>query len=222
VPPRLDWQLEATELKTALSSAITDMGNQLLLLRPAVFKNPFDDAQRGSNQKMSSDSEIQKKKASRKIPATESGSKDIWQPYNPWSAAQDDSQSPSSKLVHAAVNESTPTHSPFLEEEAAAPVAQAESELASDKLLDSVHKRVVIATRELIAEKMRRLAPPQWLHPCISITGFMFRMCQLEEQQLRKDFFQSDIRLLLYTLYTRWTERRCCRDRCILLSGCFC
>ncbi len=204
MPPLIDWQMEAVDLNAALSAAIKDMGNQLLLLRPAVFKNPFDSTRMGSEVKKShlQNNDDQRRKVSSPQTATE----DFWQPHNPWSAAQRDAN------AHAKAHAARVTHisprsgrdSPHESERSAVAVAEADVRAASDKVFASVQKRVVIATRELIAEKLRRMLPPQWLHPCVAISGFVFKMCELEPQRrLRKEFLQSDVRLLLYAIYTR-------------------
>jgi hypothetical protein len=205
MPPLIDWQMEAVDLNAALSAAIKEMGNQLLLLRPAVFKNPFDIARTGGEVKKLhlQHNDDQRRKVSSPQTATE----DFWQPQNPWSAAQRDAN-PHAKPGHAArvahISPRSVRNSPHESERSVVAVAEADVRAASDKVFASVQKRVVIATRELIAEKLRRMLPPQWLHPCVAISGFVFKMCELEPQRrLRKEFLQSDVRLLLYAIYTR-------------------
>jgi hypothetical protein len=203
MPPLLDWQVEAVELNAVLSAAIKDMGNQLLLLRPAVFKNPFESSSNIVGAKISNtrhDDEW------RKDSGTETASEDFWQPHNPWLSSKPLDKhsrvSPSLKLSHTGDAADVLPQSPLRSARESEGLAEAKA--ASDKVFECVKKRVVIATRELIAEKMRRMLPPQWLHPCITITGFVFKMCALERQQkLRKEFLQSDVRLLLYTIFTR-------------------
>jgi hypothetical protein len=203
MPPLLDWQIEAVDLNAALSAAIKDMGSQLLLLRPAVFKNPFENSQMSISVKASN---ARHDDATCKDADSETASEDFWQPYNPWSSSKPREQhrnlSPSLKLGHTGAAADVLPQAPLRSACECDPKADAKA--ANDKVFASVKKRVVIATRELIADKMRRMLPPQWLHPCILITGFVFKMCELERQErLRKEFLQSDIRLLLYTIYTR-------------------
>jgi hypothetical protein len=204
MPPLLDWQMEAIELNTALSAAVKDMGNQLLLLRPAVFKNPFEHFETSVGA-TASNAPQQRASPSVKDSDAETASEDFWQPHNPWSsnpAKQPGPFSPSLKLGRGSDNADLQPQS--LLRSARDSVQEEEAKAAGDAVFESVKKRVVISTRELIADKMRRMAPPQWLHPCISITGFIFKMCEFERQQnLRKEFLQSDVRLLLYTIYTR-------------------
>jgi hypothetical protein len=202
MPPLLDWQLEFADMNAALSAAIKDMGNQLLLRRPAVFNNPFELSQSDADKKSSP---AHHRRASQTDTCSETVSEDCWQPRNPWS---EPSPTPS-KLDRGCGDGVTPalaspTRAAREFERKAAEVAGSEAQDASDKIFACVQKRVVIATRELIADKMRRMQPPQWLSPCVSITGFVFKMCELETQRkLRKEFLQSDVRLQLYTIYTR-------------------
>jgi hypothetical protein len=210
LPPLLDWQLEFADMNDALSAAVKDLGRQLLLLRPAAFNNPFE-----SSQKSDADAEstalisLNHRRASRTHSRSESvsQSEDCWQPRNPWSATQYHPSLPPSKLDRGdavATARTSPTRAAHQSEQKVAEVADAGAQVAGDKMFACVQKRVVIATRELIADKMRRMQPPQWLSPCVSITAFVFKMCELETQRkLRKEFLQSDVRLQLYALYTR-------------------
>lgn len=204
MPPLLDWQLEFADMNAALSAAVKDMGNQLLLLRPAVFKNPFELSQSDADRKSSP---VHNRRASQTDTCSETVSEDCWKPQNPWS----EPFPPPSKLdgvrgdgVSTALAPPTQTQAARKFEQKFAEVPESAAQDASDKMFACVRKRVVIATRELIADKMRRMQPPQWLSPCVSITGFVFKMCQLESQRkLRKEFLQSDVRLHLYAIYTR-------------------
>ena len=204
MPPLVDWQMEALDLNLALADAIKDMGKQLFLLRPAVFQNPFEKTQAVGHAQPSVQ---QHKDASHRTAGSAPTSTDSWQPHNPWSASQYDPLSTPSNLGLGAANLSSrsPSQADRESEPAAAASTEAEVQAESDKVFACVQKRVVIATRELIADKKRRMLPPQWLYACVSITSFVFKMCELEQQrQLRKEFLQSDVRLQLYTIYTRF------------------
>ena len=200
-PPLLDWQSEALDLNAALTDAIKNMGKQLLLLRPAMFQNPFEKTQSFGDAQPSQHEEAPRR-------TTDSNPEDIWQPHNPWSALHYDPLSSPLKLGGGAaiMLSRSPTKADRESEQAAvAAAAEAEAQAASEKVFACVQKRVVIATRELIADKKRRMLPPQWLYACVSITSFVFKMCELEQQrQLRKEFLQSDVRLQLYTIYCRF------------------
>ena len=203
MPPLLDWQLEFADMNAALSAAIKDMGNQLLLLRPAVFNNPFE---RSQTDAVAKSSPVHHRRASQTDTRSESVSEDCWQPRNPWSEPSFVTPSKLDRGCGDGVTTAlaSPTWAAREFEQKAAGVAGSAAQDASDKMFACVQKRVVIATRELIADKKRRMQPPQWLSPCVSITGFVFKMCELETQRkLRKEFLQSDVRLQLYTIYTR-------------------
>jgi hypothetical protein len=205
MPPLLDWQMEAIDLNAALSAAIKDMGNQLLLLRPAVFRNPFESGQADFHVRIP-DSRRDDDEC-RSVHRHQTASEDFWQPRNPWSAPQNVTHSQSTVGDASVAADWSPRSlrkSARESEGVPAAVAQADAQAATDKVFACVKKRVVIATRELIADKMRRMQPPQWLHPCVEITSFVFKMCEQEPQRkLRKEFLQSDVRLLLYAIYTR-------------------
>jgi hypothetical protein len=203
MPPLLDWQMDAIDLNEAFSAAVKDMGNQLLLLRPAVFKNPFESHQTGVGGKVSN---AHHDDVSCKDASSGTDSEDFWQPHNPWSSSkphgQHSSRSPS--LKSGRTDDAAHVLSQTLLHTVGENGGEAEAKAASDKVFECVQKRVVIACRELIADQMRRMLPPRWLFPCIAITGFVFKMCQFGRQQkLQKEFLQSDIRLLLYTMYIR-------------------
>jgi hypothetical protein len=206
IPPLLDWQMEAIDLNAALSAAIKDMGQQLLMLRPAVFRNPFESGQADFQVKIP-DSRRDDDEC-RSVHHHQTASEDFWQPRNPWSAAQHVTHSQSTVGDASVAAERSPRSlrkSARESEGVPAAVVQADAQAATDKVFSCVKKRVVTATRELIADKMRRKQPPQWLHPCVEITNFVFKMCEQEPQRkLRKEFLQSDVRLLLYAIYTRW------------------
>ncbi len=205
MPPLLDWQLEAVDLNVALSVAIREMGDQLLLLRPAAFKNPFESNSTGAG--VEAKYSQHDADESHTTPSSQTSFENFWQPRNPWSANQNDPEPPSMRGHGARAAAQSPRYlggSAQKSESAAAAVAEVDAPAAGDKVFACVQKRVVIATRELIAEKMKRLLPPQWLQSCVAIAAFVFKMCELEPQRrLRKEFLQSDMRLLLYAVYTR-------------------
>ncbi len=204
MPPLLDWQLEGVDLNAALSAAIKEMGDQLLLLRPAAFKNPFESTSASVGAKTTY--LHQDAAECHTAPSAQTASGDFWQPRNPWSATQYDPELPSTRghVARAAALSPRCLGDSAQNSERTAAAGEDDAPVAGDKVFACVQKRVVIATRELVADKMRRLLPPQWLQPCVAITAFVFKMCELEPQRrLRKEFLQSDMRLLLYAVYTR-------------------